>query len=69
MTEREVRNGRTKQIANPNEPASYKQVGYIGRLLMEKAYPQGLTKGEASDLIEELREGEGAAYVAAKLID
>ncbi len=57
------------RIADPDSPASYKQVAYIGRLLMERAFPAGLTKGEASDLIEEIREGEGASYVAAKLID
>lgn len=58
----------TRNISNPNDEATYKQVAYIGRLIVERAYPQGLTKGEAADLIDEILNGEGADMIAAAII-
>jgi hypothetical protein len=61
---------RSVEVKDKEAPATYKQKAFLGNLLLDIAFPEGLKKGEASSYIEHIKiDPANAQAIAAGIMD
>jgi hypothetical protein len=58
------------EVKDKEAPATYKQKAFLGNLLLDIAFPNGLQKGDASSYIEHIKiDPANAQAIAAGIMD